>query len=267
MKSINQSKEDSVIKIKKAIGISSLALTDLRKFIVDNKFKNKQEEIHFFKHIKPPVYAKFLYYSKLLKIECNRPTSTINFQKQYLELSLVCLEKYFANNSVFYKYNRLKLTEMDDKYFLRGCKEVPQSTNDLHFLIDKEFSTCHDGTKAKIMAHEMLIDYIKSDLEELENLKSSINTTTNESKKYELQWTESKIALVELIYALHSSGAINKGIADIKKLAKCFEEVFNIELGEYYRTYLEIRNRKIDRTKFLDSIKESLLKRMNDADK
>ncbi len=55
---INQSKEDSVIIIKKAIGICSLALTDLRKFIIDNKFKNKQEEIHFFKQVKPTYSFK-----------------------------------------------------------------------------------------------------------------------------------------------------------------------------------------------------------------
>jgi hypothetical protein len=74
------------------------------------------------------------------------------------------------------------------------------------------------------------------------------------------------VALIELIYALHSEGTFNNGASDLKDIAAYFEHVFNINLGQYRRTFLEIRIRKSDRTKFINSLKESLTKKMNDTD-
>ena len=94
----------------------------------------------------------------------------------------------------------------------------------------------------------------------------------NRDKEYEfpagskLLWTESKIALSELIYAIHSTGAINKGATDINELVKVFEELFHIELGNPYRAFVEMRLRKKDRTRFIDLLRNRLLDRMDDAD-
>ena len=70
-------------------------------------------------------------------------------------------------------------------------------------------------------------------------------------------WTDSKTSLVELIYAIHHSASINKGSSDIKELAHLFQEVFNIDLGDYYRTYLEIKNRT-EPSKYLDTLRKNL---------
>lgn len=85
-------------------------------------------------------------------------------------------------------------------------------------------------------------------------------------KQSRLFWTANKTDLIELIYALQSSGAINSGTADIKEVASACEHIFNIDLGDFYRTFLEIKSRKINQTKFIDNIKESLLKRIEDSD-
>lgn len=69
-----------------------------------------------------------------------------------------------------------------------------------------------------------------------------------------------------MIYALHAQGAVDNGKADIKDIAAVFEHLFNVELGDYYRTFLEIRVRKTGRTKFIDSLRNSLIKRMDEAD-
>jgi len=72
--------------------------------------------------------------------------------------------------------------------------------------------------------------------------------------------------LIELIYAIHSIGAFNRGTTDIKVLAAAFEQAFHIDLGDIYRTYVEIRARKKERTKFIDYMKESLIHRMDETD-
>jgi hypothetical protein len=81
-----------------------------------------------------------------------------------------------------------------------------------------------------------------------------------------LFWTGSKTDLIELIYALDSSGSINSGTADIKEVASVCEQIFNIDLGNYYHTFIEIRSRKSNSTKFINSLKASLLKRLKKSD-
>ena len=79
-------------------------------------------------------------------------------------------------------------------------------------------------------------------------------------------WNSSKVALVELMYALHTEGVFNNGAADLKEIAEYFEHIFEIDLGQYRRVFLEIRARKSDKTKFITMLNEHLLKRMENSD-
>jgi len=81
-----------------------------------------------------------------------------------------------------------------------------------------------------------------------------------------LNWTSSKTALIELIYAMHAQGVFDHGNTDIKVITKKFEKMFNVDLGDFYHTYLELRGRKINRTKFIDTLRESLVKKMDEQD-
>jgi hypothetical protein len=129
----------------------------------------------------------------------------------------------------------------------------------------KYFFTSHDTTVANIMAHDLLIVYLKKEIDKLENSNMDVNVAVlqNQSKLF---WTGNKTDLIELIYALHASGAINSGTADIKEVASICEQMFNINLGDYYRTFLEIRLRKINQTKFIDKLKEALVNKMLESD-
>jgi hypothetical protein len=84
--------------------------------------------------------------------------------------------------------------------------------------------------------------------------------------KGKMIWTGTKVALTELLYALHSKGVFNNGAIELKEIASFFEENFNIDLGQYRRTFLEIRDRKSDKTKFINALEEELLKRMEETD-
>ncbi|RRN76341.1 tetracycline regulation of excision, RteC, partial [Pseudoxanthomonas sp. SGD-10] len=81
-----------------------------------------------------------------------------------------------------------------------------------------------------------------------------------------LKWTGSKVALIELIYALHYQNVFDNGNNDIREVAQYFESVFGINLGNFYQTYLELRNRKMNRTKFLDTLRDILIKKMDEQD-
>jgi len=79
-----------------------------------------------------------------------------------------------------------------------------------------------------------------------------------------LVWSDSKVALVELIYALYASQSPNNGKIEIQNLASFFQQSFNIELGDFYRKYLEIKARKYNPTKFLDTLRDALVKKMEE---
>ena len=53
---------------------------------------------------------------------------------------------------------------------------------------------------------------------------------------------------------------------DIKEIMTFMEASFQIDLGDYYRTYITMKDRKKDRTSFLNSLIKSLLKKMDEDD-
>lgn len=74
-----------------------------------------------------------------------------------------------------------------------------------------------------------------------------------------------KNTLIELGYALVSSGDINHGNIEIKEFMEYLSFVFNIDLGDYYDAYIAMKERK-NRTSYLSKLIENLTKRMNEDD-
>lgn len=88
------------------------------------------------------------------------------------------------------------------------------------------------------------------------------------SRKYSegFKWTESKASLVELIYALYyNPKALDNGKNSIRELARMFEQLFDIDLGDVYHTYHELKSRKLEPAKFIDSLKSSFLRKIEEG--
>lgn len=235
-------------------------LKDIKLYVLEKGFSEEKDEIHFFKKLKPSILSKLIYYNAVFKIETKKPYGGFKSIKKYLTNEQIRLRKFFDNNLEFYKYFRTDSTYLDNKYFLRGKHDIKLSLDTYYFESDHNFSTSHDYKVAKILANDLIQVYIEDQLASLHkiNKPSTIQTSLN--------WTASKTSLIELIYALHYQGVFDNGNADVKLIAKYFESVFNIELGDFYHTYLELRNRKMSRTKFLDTLKESLIKKMDEQE-
>lgn len=265
LESLERNNEDILFITQQGIKFCNDTLEKLRTFVINNDFNSEDDEIEFFKKIKPHIVSKLIYYIKRLDIESKRPKAGIKEQLEYLKFYIAEFQSYFNYNLEIYHYFKSNAHHFDQQYFLIKNKTIRLNLEPYYFYTDTQFSTSHDSTFAIILAHTNLIEYLKNEIMILENNNTETIRKPNliESK---LNWTGSKTDLVELIYALYSSGAINSGTADIKELAIAFQNIFNIELGEYYRTYLEIRYRKINQTKFLDQIKDSLLQHMEESD-
>lgn len=251
-------------KAQKSIMCVKNTLSMLKNFILHYAFKNNAEEILFFKEIKPGIFSQLIYYTKLNNIESKRPIGSFEIQQKYLVNELEKLTSYFNSHLEFYRYYRMKSTFLDDKLFVRGREDFHLHLDNMMIYVDPEFSTSQDYMVAKIMANDRLEVYLKTEIDALSIKANNPNWgQVGNLGSSSLQWTESKTALVELIYALQASTAINKGGVDIRELVALFEQIFNVRLTDVYRTYLEIKIRAIP-TKFLDSLKVGLVKKIEE---
>jgi hypothetical protein len=128
---------------------------------------------------------------------------------------------------------------------------------DLHR--DAEFATAKDLLLSEISAKKKFLNFLEEQIEDLDH-PAAIKVGLKD-----LQWTASKAALTELVYAMHLSGCLNHGRINLKQVVQYFEKIFSIDLGDYHHTFLRLRDRS-NPSKFIDSLKSSLLERMEELD-
>lgn len=250
--------DDPILLPQEVIVLIVDCLSKLKEFVLKRGFKNKQEEIYFFKKLKPVILSKLIYYNAIYKIETKKPYGNGKTIKKYIDNELAKLKRFFDNNLEFYKYYRTNSTYLDERYFVRGGYDVRLSIDTYYFETDHNFTTSHDYKVAKIIANDLIQVYLEDQL-----------NNKNQKKVFDyssLNWTGSKTALTELVYGLYSQGVFDNGNADLKLIAKTFECTFNIDLGDFYHTFMELKSRKVNRTKFLDSMRDTLIKKMDEED-
>lgn len=240
-------------------------LAELRTSFLSLESVSTQDEIIFFKEIKPEILGLLLYFNKVHTLELKRPNGSNDTVKEYYENEHGELTMFFDKNLDFYQYYRAGSNYMDEYYFTRGKFSYDLCVESFHFIIDSDFSTGYDYKVAKIICNEMLRIYQNKKIINIER-QNTLNKNRISFASSNLKWTGSKIAAVELGYALQACKALNRGNADIKEIMVFIETCFNIDLGEYYRTYISIKDRKKDRTPFLNSLIDSLMKRMDEDD-
>ena len=113
------------------------------------------------------------------------------------------------------------------------------------------------------MAIELIKVYLDYELAKLEDRPLPGQIPVNASQKQ--KWTAPKVYLIELIYAFHMEGVFNNGASELKEIVAYLEAAFDVQLGNYYRTFIEICTCKSEKTRFLDILRERLSKRMDDA--
>jgi hypothetical protein len=173
-------------------------LSDMKNHISENGFSSDNEEIEFFKTIKPQILGKLLYYNKVFRIETSSPVMDGKMYFKYFSNELQELKQEFKEhsyNSDFYRYYRSGRTDMDHIFFQLGNIDINFGLNSFVFEIDTKFSTYYDYKVAKIISNELLYNYLLSKT----NTDESENLVFLNSKK--LHWSDSKNALIELIYA------------------------------------------------------------------
>tara|TARA_R110000868_G_scaffold37400_1_gene132356 strand:+ start:1490 stop:2326 length:837 start_codon:yes stop_codon:yes gene_type:complete len=239
-------------------------LSYFQKIIHNSSFIKVSYEIEFFKETKQVPLHHLIYFSEIRSLEMHYPRLNRRKQENYLRQRMNKINRFYLHNIDFIQYVESGKTHLDEQYFTRKYFDENIITHTKFYFLNPEFNTSHDLLLAKFSAYQKLINYLYAKLNELEDSDNLVNAKMTSKKK--LHWTSTKVALTELVYALNYSGAINNGTADIKEIATVFQKVFNFELGDYYRTYLEIRSRKKSKAKFLEELSYSFSNRLESDD-
>ncbi|AWM14625.1 MAG: hypothetical protein CMP76_15255 [Flavobacterium sp.] len=253
---IKTTNSDSIVIAHKVTELIERRSKELFKWLKKHKFSSPEEEIYFFKDLKPIFISKLIYYKTVLSIETNLPTSKKNKIKFYEE-ALNLIQENTNKNRKFYEYYRARASHKDNIYFLRNCDANILKRDCSLINYDVKLCTTHDYNMAVMIANDILTTYLENKIEQLENNCSTVHPSVQQT----VNWTGTKIDLVELIYALHHSKKINNGSTDIKELALFFGKIFNQDIEEnIYRFYIDIKNRKTGRPKFINQLAEVLEK-------
>ena len=238
-------------------------LKEIHKWLKKHVFLSVQEEIYFFKELKPKMVSKLLFYKELLKLEASLPPSKKKKRKHYEEL-LTAIHQYVTTNKEFYEYYRSRSSHKDEDHFVRhSYKDIIKY--DCYLInYDSKLSTSHDYNVATIIANDMFTSHLENKLEEL----NSNNPTTYNPMNNKITWTGTKVDMAEMIYGLYYKNMLNDGKADIKEIAKALCFAFNIEIDDktLYRCLQDIKRRSPIKAVFLQNLSKVADNKFKDSD-
>lgn len=257
---INRSENDIVIRSEEILMETDIAIRQLKNALRQYQFTDWSDEIYFFKNTKPQFIAVYIYYSKVLAIEASKPYAEPQALQSYYENERSNLLYFYNEQREFISYYRRKSTYLDKKYFVRFKFDFKLKLSPELYSYDEEFSTSHDHIVSQILANDLLDQYLSNRINSKEVKESPIAHIKN------LDWTAPKVALIELLYALHQTKCFNGGHSDLAEVFRWAENSLNINLGNYHKTLGEIRLRKTERIKFLSLLHKNLDQHLDNLD-
>jgi hypothetical protein len=264
LKEIHTAQTDRLLRSKIAIEHCNTLLNNFKEQVSYYIFATPTEEIRFFKHIKAYPMSCLIYFAKIRAFEMRFTYVTAEEKKKAINKELKRTHKFFREHFDFVQYVDQDREHLDHLYFTREHHGLLPVSEPLTNFVDPNFTTSHDRLYAHIRANQCFRTYLQN---RYSTIDAPENLLGNDMHKKTLRWTASKAALTELVYALYASKVLNLGQTDIKEIAETLQSVFHYELGNFYSTFSEIKDRQKSKTKFLDELSVDLsayMERFND---
>jgi hypothetical protein len=254
---ILQSKADMTVMAKKAAKLIMNTLSSFRKHIREKGFRKDEDEIYFFKNIKPKIHAYLIFFSILSEIETSKYHMSEEEVNNLIDKKIRMFRHIKRDNLDFVTYYMEGLSHLDRQYFLRPSDIQKVTRHSTTMMLDPELSTTYDVVAANIIAHQLLIKFLFPEKQNNAKLPAS-------SK---LKWTASKADFIELVYGLQTSAAVNYGDVEIKELCQALQSIFQVHIDDPYRIFIDICNRKMTLLKFIPKMEEGFLRKVEEGDR
>ncbi|MGQ1787511.1 RteC domain-containing protein [Saccharicrinis sp. GN24d3] len=262
MESFTIHEENPLKDIDVGIDICVKYLQRLRNTVINGGLKGPGQEICFFKEVKPMVVGQLLYLFYLQQVECEKPRGTNKMVLTYLKNRLKDYNRFLQAKHICYFYYRRGSTFNDEQFFVRKNFDPKKFLHHPFSVMDVGFTTQCDNLFADFRAHEMIIEYMSSRMDSLELDKTNQKTVPrNRPDHFEFKWTDKKVYIAELAYALVGSRSINNGDANVKRLGEYIGWMFNVEKVDVYGALYDIQKRD-NPTAYLDKLKDSFAKKI-----
>jgi hypothetical protein len=122
----------------------------------NHDFISRDEEIEFYKEIKPLFKSQIEYYNLLYQAEILKPTENTAELKEFWAREQMKLDKFINENAVFYAYYQSAATHRDYEYFLTAVQDD-----------DSRIRVYADDLIATLLALEKFSIYSKIELSKL----------------------------------------------------------------------------------------------------
>ena len=139
----------------------------VKEALTDHHFANEEEEIDFFKNVKPLFTSQIEFYTLTYQGLLFKPETDRVKIESFWESESGRLQRFRENKEAFVQYYKSGDTSLDKKYFLRNSNDTRNGVTPKVYDKNADFSTSHDWLVAALMAHEMYHEYAKSKLGEL----------------------------------------------------------------------------------------------------
>jgi hypothetical protein len=243
-------------RMEQSITVCLKYLRWIKDFVKANPPESQAQEIMLFKQIKPKFQSELLFHQAVLDIESRCLGDAIAFYEQEIDIQ----HWFLRCNASFYQYIKLESDHLDAKYFVRGIYDLKLGPDLSVMDADDSFSTSHDLKLSQVLCAEKIIQYLQKAIYFIRHPADSV---IEDGSMDGYTWTDTKSALVELIYGIIYKGSVNHGKASMHGFVRHMERVFKIELGNFYDTYKTLRQRD-QRTLYLDGVREELLRKMDE---
>lgn len=241
----------SIDEAEDAIQLIEQCLSLIQEKLATHKFCSTLDEILYFKEEFPKIFRLYYYYKTVFNIESEKYFNCITTAKE-IEFYTNCiplLHSVDEDEIILLRESKCTFNHKSKKFYLR--KHFKWRRRNLTTAMNETYVTNSMSVAiGKRYAKADVINYLETKIANLNN-KSSL-------PKSPLRWTASKVLLVELIYALSLTGCINDGEVELAQLIFQFEVLFNVELENHNSIIQNIKARKINKTKFIDMLREYL---------
>lgn len=221
--------------------------------------ENLEDEISFYKEVKPYFHYPFIYYCYLKNFIGKYSLLDVKGRQSLVRKYLRRINSFYGDNQGFLTYFNMHETHADKVYFsYQNELGMVLEAHQLNLPIDFGFQNRYDLLLTYYLAFREAEKFLKVLKVEKSKEETGFHSILN--------WTGSKSAFNELIYALHECKAINKGELSINQIIPAISSFFNLDPGDYYKSINEIKNRKKERTKFLNQLVATLEEKFDSQD-
>lgn len=240
-------------------------LQTLEDYLSKHGFTDEQEEINCYKYIYPRFYSWYIYQVDLHHILKVVPVGPDVVIRDYYLNELNFIQRYFTQIGFLYEYYLQDETVKDEAYFLRKNyssvfpDQLNASANGVSLQTNQGYQY------AKIIAYERLRSFLIRRVKLLyQNPDNPYVLQLLAGKKR--QWEGNKVELIEIAYGIYFTRRMNGGKAEVSDIIEWLEDSLQVDLGQAYHIFLEIRRRKtISYTRYLEEMIKAIHDHINDS--